>query len=144
MADLSADYRAVRPADADAVRPEAPQDGTRPAWGTLGAAIDHRIRHAFSDQRTPSESVRKGVAGAAARPSRPVRQAVTQTGEALCAALADLIEHERPYDRAQPIALASASEEELNRLCYVMAWFEEVYRSGRSFRGRRSARPTLT
>ena len=42
LKELQATYRAQRPAHAVALRPEPPA-GIWPAWGTLGAAIDHRL-----------------------------------------------------------------------------------------------------
>lgn len=134
LKQLSGAYRAVRPADADAVRPN-PAQGIRPAWGTLGAAIDHRIRYAFTDQHTPSGAVNIGMTAAVALAPQTARDATRRTATALLADLAGIIGRERPFERARPIPLAVAAEQELNRLCYAMAWFEEAYRSGRLWPG---------
>jgi hypothetical protein len=46
--EFSAVFRAVRPADGEALQPPV-EAGTRVAWGTVNAAIDHRLRYAFAD-----------------------------------------------------------------------------------------------
>jgi len=132
--ELQAAYRARRPADTDALRPEPP-DGLRPAWGTLGQGIDHRLRYAFSDQDGPSSAVSSGMVLAAAGPNQTVIAAIGSAADGLRAALADLISHERPADRSHGLELAADAEEHLLRICYAMAWFEEVYRTGRLWPG---------
>lgn len=93
------------------------------------------FRFAFTDRAAPSRSILRGMAAAVERARPTSREAVQQTAQALCAAVADLIDREHPFDRSRPIPLADAAEEALNRLCYSMAWFEEVYRSGRLWPG---------
>jgi hypothetical protein len=46
-----------------------------------------------------------------------------------------LISQERPSDRARRIPLGASAEERLSRICYALAWFEEVYRTGRIWPG---------
>jgi hypothetical protein len=99
--ELSAALRAVRPDDAEALHPLVAA-GTRVAWGTLNAAIDHRLRYAFSDGRALQETVERGIAGAS---------------------------------RSLPLVLPMAAEARFARLCYAMAWSEEVYRTGRLWPG---------
>jgi hypothetical protein len=72
---------------------------------------------------------------AAAGPDRAVTGAIALTAHGLQAELADLISQERPSGRAREIPLAGSAEERLLRICYVMAWFEEVYRTGRLWPG---------
>jgi hypothetical protein len=60
LKDLQAAYRAQRPAQISVLRPEPP-GSVRPAWGTLGQAIDHPLRYAFSDQDEPSPAVSAGM-----------------------------------------------------------------------------------
>ena len=38
-----------------------PPPGARPAWGTLGAAIDHRLRYAFTCQQVTDDAVHESV-----------------------------------------------------------------------------------
>src|SRR4051794_24548529 len=61
MAAMRADCRARLPLD-PAVRKPTPPPGVRPALGTLGAAIDHRLRLALSDRAPLRGTVRAGVA----------------------------------------------------------------------------------
>src|SRR5688572_5524630 len=60
VAVVRADCRAHRPAGVAVLRP-VPPTGVRPAWGTLGAAIDHRLRLALSDSPSPGGAVSAGV-----------------------------------------------------------------------------------
>jgi hypothetical protein len=143
--DLSASLRAACPSGAEPLRPEPP-DGQRIAWGTLGAAIDHRLRYAFSNSREPSESVQHGMA-TAPRLARPdARHAIRQARDELALMLSQVIAKECPADRARPVPLPPRAEAELARICYAMAWFEEVYRSQRLWPGTPlgDARPDLT
>ena len=135
LKELQAAYRAQRPADTDALRPQPLEGIQRPAWGTLGQAIDHRLRYAFADRDEPSTAVSTGMVLAAAGPDRAVTEAIDLAASGLRAALADLISQEQPSDRARAIPLAGYAEERLLRICYAMAWFEEVYRTGRLWPG---------
>jgi hypothetical protein len=72
---------------------------------------------------------------AAGGPNRTVTSAIGLAAGGLRAALADLISQERPSDRARAIPLAARAEDRLLRICYAMAWFEEVYRTGRLWPG---------
>jgi hypothetical protein len=67
LKDLQAGFRAQRLAHISALRPE-PLGSVRPACGTLGQAIDHRLRHAFSDLDVPSPAVSAGMRLAAPGP----------------------------------------------------------------------------
>lgn len=143
--DLSAAFRIVRPADGEAVRPAAPH-GVTPAWGTIGAAIDHRLRYAFADHGRPSESVEAGIRAAAHLAPGHAGDAIRLAGDELAEALHALIAREHPSDRTKPMLLADTPERELARICYVMTWFEEAFRSGRLWPGTPlgTASPTLT
>ncbi|MGW8847975.1 hypothetical protein ACWGNE_09340 [Streptomyces xiamenensis] len=127
-------YRAAARAAQWPVSLPTPPPGVRPAWGTLGAAIDHRLRYAFTCQQVIDDAVREGVASAAAwcasmrRPD--IADAILATGRDLESELRFLVHQERPDDRGRPILLAAAAEDRLARLCVAMVWFEEVYRSG--------------
>ncbi|MFG3117448.1 hypothetical protein ACGF4C_23975 [Streptomyces sp. NPDC048197] len=127
-------YRATARAARRPVSLPTPPPRVRPAWGTLGAAIDHRLRYAFTCHQVIDGAVGEGVASAAAwcvgmrRPD--VADAILATGRDLESELRLLFERERPDDRGRPMLLAAAAEERLARLCVAMVWFEEVYRSG--------------
>jgi hypothetical protein len=132
--DLSAAFRAVRPPDGDALRPTAPE-GVEPAWGTIGAAIDHRLRYAFADHGQPSESVEAGIQAAPYLAPAGARYVIRQAGDELVEALHAMVAQRCPSDRTRPMLLSAAAEDELARICYVMAWFEEARRSGRLWPG---------
>ena len=132
---FSAAFRAVRPPDEIALRPVAPE-GTRVQWGTLGAAIDHRVRQAFSDRGVPTGAVRQGMTDAVALASRTNKVgAIAETADDLTTELMRLVAQERTADRRRPILLAPDAEDRLCRVCYAMAWFEEVYRTKRLWQG---------
>jgi hypothetical protein len=106
LRELQAAYRARRPAAASALRAEPPE-GVRPAWGTLGQAIDHRLRYAFADQDEPSSAVSAGMVLAAGGSDRAVTAAIGLAAIGLRAALADLVSGDRPSVRAGVIPLAA-------------------------------------
>lgn len=130
LAAVRADCRARLPADPDIVLP-APPAGTRPAWGTLGAAIDHRLRLALSGRAPLGGAVRVGVEIVAAM--SPVGAALPGAGVELIREAAALVAGLRPFDPAA--VLTAADEERLARVCVVATWFEEVYRTRRIFPG---------
>lgn len=137
VAAVRAGYRARRPVGLDVVRPNPP-DGTTPAWGTLGAAIDHRIRCMLSDARPTGGAVDAGVGLVDSprmnRPA-PVAGALRGSGVALLRKIERMFGERRPFDRARRTPLLAHDEEQLDRLCVVAAWFEEIYRSGRLWPG---------
>jgi hypothetical protein len=144
--EFSAMFRAARPADAEALQPPV-EAGTRVAWGTLNAAIDHRLRYAFTDSRALPESVERGMAGAfRLAPVPAAREAIRRAGDDLEAMLSELIAAEQPASRSRSLLLPKAAEERFARLCYAMAWFEEVYRTRRLWPGTPlgEARPGFT
>ncbi len=72
---------------------------------------------------------------AASGPDLAIAGAIESTANGLRVALADLISQDRPSDRAREIPLGAGAEECLLRICYALAWFEEVYRTGRIWPG---------
>jgi hypothetical protein len=133
MAAVRADCRARLPSDPDVRRP-SPPPGVRPALGTLGAAIDHRLRLALSDRAPLRGTVRAGVAlVAASAGSARIGTALQLAGNDLLLEAAALVTGLRPFDTA--VVLGAAAEERLARVCVVAVWFEEVYRSRRIFPG---------
>lgn len=128
--ELSVAFRALRPSDGEALQPPAAAR-TRVAWGTLNAAIDHRLRYGFSDSRALPNAVELGIAGAFQLAVPAVRAAVRKAGDDLGYLLGELIAAEQPASRSRPLLLGAAAEAQLARLCYAMVWFEEVHRTGR-------------
>lgn len=133
VADVRSSYRAAQPAVLSVVRPVRP-DGGRPAWGTLGAAIDHRLRHALSGTNgRASGTVAAGIELArtplVGRPA-PVCQRLYAVGLELLDEIDRLIAEHRPHDRSRPVLLPSDAEDRLSRACYAAALYEEIYRSG--------------
>ncbi|MFJ4681695.1 hypothetical protein [Kitasatospora sp. NPDC088783] len=127
-------YRATtRTAQRPVTLPQPPP-GVRPAWGTIGAAIDHRLRYAFTTQQAIDTAVKEGITYTAAwctQMRRPdIADAVLTTGRDLERDLRALLDQERPDDRARPMLLDPTPEQHLARLCVAMVWFEEVCRSG--------------
>lgn len=124
-AAVRAAYRATHRSSAPALLPVA-GDAVRPAWHTLGAAIDHRLRLALratvARDRSNGQGIR--IAGAYA----PVLHHV---GSALLDDLEKLAVTHGLDDRSRPVSRSSAVEDRLARLCYAAAWFEEVFRTGR-------------
>ena len=133
------------PDDAEALHPLVAA-GARVAWGTLNAAIDHRLRYAFSDSRALPETVERGIAGAFRIAAPGTGPALRQAGDDLSLLLSELISEEQPASRSRPLMLPTTSEAHFARLCYAMAWFEEVYRTRRLWPGTPlgDARPGFT
>lgn len=127
---VAASYRSQL-SDTDVVRP-APPEGVRPDWTTIGAAIDHRLRYAFTENAFYCNSVAQGMLYA--QKNHEDEQAAKAIAKIfvwdLGDALRDMQMEHRPADRSRHILLQPQAEERLDRLCYVMTWFEQVYRGG--------------
>ncbi|WP_405773682.1 hypothetical protein [Streptomyces sp. NBC_00859] len=124
VATLARVYRSRLPLDPETVTPH----GTAPfSYRSLGQAIDLRLRIAFG---TPvgaplQAGVDLAVGDTAYLASIPIADAVQEAGDSLLAEL-------RTHPAATPGAmlLDPVAEERLARLCFVAAWFEEVFRQG--------------
>jgi hypothetical protein len=123
-------------------RPVQPVDVRYPAWSSLGHTIDFRLR--LSLRQPLGDSVVAGVAAfragvelPGAPPSRRARAALHACGRELLATLTSHL----AYSDSQP-------EERLVRLCFVAAFYEDVYRTGEvrrySMLAERNANTTLT
>jgi hypothetical protein len=124
-AAVRAAYRATYRSVAPVLLP--PADGAvRPAWHTLGAAIDHRLRLALRATVVRDRSIGQGIRIASTY--APVLQNV---GTALLDDLEKVAATHGLDDRRRPIGRSSVVEDRLARLCYAAAWFEEVFRTGR-------------
>ena len=127
--NVSAAFHAVRPPDREALCPPAPERG-RLSWRTLNTAIDHRLRYAFAYRGMAPRPVERGIAAAWRLAPPESADAVKHAGDDVTAALAKLISDERPK-AGQPgsMLLDPPAEDALDRICYVMACFENVYRT---------------
>jgi hypothetical protein len=131
---LGAAFRAARPADSESVQPLVPAR-TRIPWGTLNAAIDHRLRYAFRDTEELPETVSLVMRKVGLLTDPTSGTAIRRAGLGLGDLLAELVRAHRPASRSQPLLLPRSVEADLTRLCYAVVWFEEVYRTGRLWPG---------
>jgi hypothetical protein len=112
----------------DLPRPVQPADVRYPAWAALGHAIDFRLR--LSLGWPLGDTVTVGVAAVGdpgslrGAPPRAARDALYECG-------LELIGEVRGW-LGDP---GSASDEDLARLCFVAAYYEDVYRTGEVRRG---------
>jgi hypothetical protein len=132
-ASVRSSFLAARPPGLMVTRP-LPPEGMKPAWGTLGAAIDHRLRLMLSDEISRDSAVTEGI-GLSGTPliNRPqaVAGALYAAGKALLNEIEQLTFLHRPFDRARPSELSEEPEERLCRACYTASCFEEIFRAGR-------------
>lgn len=133
LKEVRAAYRAALPVLPITV-PVPPAD-VRPAWATLGAAVDHRLRYSMAAGSDPGGAVTGGVRRIATTPGlgldRGTAAALSTAGKDLITRLARLAEAHRPWERDRSMLLPAAVEEDFARACFVAAWFEEFFRSGR-------------
>jgi hypothetical protein len=143
--ELAAAFRAVRPADGEGLQPTVPA-GTRVPWGTLNAAVDHRLRYAFTGTSELPEGMSIVLTKVGRLVAPAVAAAIRKTGMDLWNMLDELVAMHQPGDRSRPLSLPASAEGRLSRLCYAMVWFEEVYRTGRLWPGTplADAGPALT
>ncbi|MGH3926069.1 MAG: hypothetical protein ACRDTT_24950, partial [Pseudonocardiaceae bacterium] len=120
--------------------PVQPIDVQYPAWSALGHAIDYRIRLSFGGTLGPAVSLGvlllDGTYHWPGEPRYPVRQALFAVGRQLLATVDAYL--------ADP---AGHNEDALIRLCFVAAFFEDIYRTGQirrfSMLAEATARATL-
>lgn len=129
VAPLRVSYREAVSKDLLVLVP-TPPDGARPAWGTIGAAIDHRLRYSLASEADPGGAVVGGIqlAGVARRDGQ--QKALSGLGEALLGELVHTVRTHSPSDRSTPVLLAPDVEDHLIRCCCAAVWFEEIFRSG--------------
>ncbi|MEU0568581.1 UvrD-helicase domain-containing protein [Nonomuraea sp. NPDC005983] len=103
--------------------PIQPIDVQFPNWPALGHAIDSRLRLSLGGDLGPA--VRSGVQAFDGTyhfhgvPAEPVRRALHAAGQQLLATVGAFLENANRY-----------SEEAIVRLCFVAAFFEDIYRTG--------------
>lgn len=130
LRSLRADYRSRLPAR-EVAKPQPPA-GVRAAYGTLGAAIDHRLRLAMNAEPAVPATVRSGITGAERLAATPhLRETFRQIGNELSEGLTSRFERNDIDRRDRPLRLDDVEEDPLLRSLYVAALFEEVYRSRR-------------
>jgi hypothetical protein len=113
-------YRSALP-DLPATVP-VPPPGVRPAWGTLWAAVDHRLRYSLGQTVPASPGAFAGILGI----GRPGLGLSPSVAEALRVAGLDLLDHlaalaaeHRPWERARPLRLAPQVEQQFSRACFA-------------------------
>ncbi|MGW6274673.1 hypothetical protein [Streptomyces sp. NPDC055060] len=104
-----------------------PQSTQRPAYRSLGRAIDRRLRVAFG---SPVDSaLQEGVLYAGLdvgqASTRSAGQAVHSAGQALLSELKG-----QPAAYGATLLRPSSQEERLDRLCFAASHFEEIFRGG--------------
>lgn len=103
--------------------PVQPIDVQYPAWSALGHAIDYRIRLSFGGTFGPAVSfgvlLLDGTNHWPGVPRYPVRRALLAAGRQLLGAVDTYLADSD-----------SQNEDALVRLCFVAAFFEEIYRTG--------------
>jgi hypothetical protein len=103
--------------------PIQPLDVKYPDWSALGHAIDLRLRLSLKSPLGASVSVGVDAVGSPmalrGAPSKPVRTALHRAGQELLSTV------DRHLDRSQVLG-----DDALGRLCFVAAYYEDVYRTG--------------
>ena len=103
--------------------PVQPLDVQYPSWPALGHAIDYRLRLSFGASlgRAVTMGVISldGIGPLPGAPAPPVRQALTTAGRQLLKTIDTFL-----------TGPGNLTEEHLVRLCFVAAFFEDVYRTG--------------
>ncbi len=133
LKQVRADARRTHPADADPLLPQPPE-GQNPAPGTIGAAIDHRLRYSFNAGTPQISTVKGGIKWSSEQlqgSTFGTREALPRLGAELIADLTQQLTQYRPDDRTASAVLEPSAEDRLIRSCYVSALFEEILRSGR-------------
>jgi hypothetical protein len=133
---LRSSFRAKRPKTGlDVTLPYAPET-VSPAWATLGAAIDHRLRFALGRGLRAGSTVELGVECASGLTSDGSEaERVLTAGSELVAMLQETAVRYSPADRRQPVPLPRDVEDLFVRACFAAAWFEEVLRTNRLWPG---------
>ncbi len=105
------------------MRPEL----SRPRWGTLGTAIDYRIRYYFDITQTDALAAFRGAHHFTVALSQSASLDRAELAQGFFESLKRTIEDQDPRRRR----LAATDERLLCRYCYVLALFEELWRSDR-------------
>lgn len=130
---LRADYRSRMPLAV----PLAVPAGVDRERGTVGMAVDHRLRLAFTAAEVDGHAARHGVAYAAllaadleTGTARSWWSALAVAGREVLVEIARLARTWQLDDRGLPFARATEQEDALARLLVVAAWYEVLFRAG--------------
>jgi hypothetical protein len=128
IAAVRSAYRAALPVRR--VRRPVALAGSVVRWDTLGTAIDHRLRCAFTTTGSPV-AVEAGIEFATRLVPASTARRVYEVGQQVLNERARLLDACEPDQRGRRWPLEGRSEERLAQVCYAMAWFEEVFRAGK-------------
>jgi hypothetical protein len=128
-------YRSRLPARPPTVRPCAPAGAVVP-WATIGTAIDLRLRWSLTNAPSQDRAVEHGVSLAATVesdaphwPGLTAGAALGAAGRDLLQGVARLLDRSSPWRRGRPALLPAADEELLDRACFLLAEYVELYRA---------------
>lgn len=124
--------------------PAVREHGRAIPWRTIGTAIDHRLRLAFTPDaapRTPGKppvnpasrnAITAGVHYVLIRSKYPdsdhIYGKVARLGLELIARFQTLVEEATPFRPAVPLCVGGRIERELCLLCYAGSWYDALYR----------------
>jgi hypothetical protein len=122
------------------------EHGRSIAWRTVGTAIDHRLRLAFTPDAVPqlpgespanpaaTNAITAGVRYALVQAEHPVGNSVyrrvADLGMELISRFQELTAEAAPFDPAKPISLGGRPDRDLCTLCYAGAWYDALSRTG--------------
>ena len=125
-----AEYRRQLP-QSPPLRPKWPVEAGPVPWGTLGLALDARLRLTLSpDAGTAPGRTGPVWEGIQWLRSRPDLSAVGDSAREVAAATAELVARCTPHTR-RGLLLPSVDEDALCRQLIVLAWCEEIFRTRR-------------
>lgn len=110
-----------------------PRPGVGTEAGTVGTAIDQRLRLAFTTAVPVDAATLGGVESSAAFGRAGAGERMRQVGVELADRLADTAHTLRLEDRELPLERAGDEEEHLARLLLAAAWYQVAYRAGIGF-----------
>ncbi|WP_439681687.1 hypothetical protein [Embleya sp. MST-111070] len=97
--------------------------------GTVGTAVDQRLRLAFTAARPVDLATLIGVASCADAAGRTAGRRMRRIGRELVDRLTDTVHALRPDDRDLPMERAHEEEEHLARLLLAAAWYQVAARN---------------
>ncbi|MFD6691042.1 hypothetical protein ACFWEV_34885 [Streptomyces bacillaris] len=106
-----------------------PGPGVGTEAGTVGTAIDQRLRLAFTAASPVDAATAIGVLEAGGFPVPPLAAAMSDVGKQLLNLLTETVDQFRLDDRAHPLPRAQEEEEHLARLLLAAAWYAVAART---------------
>jgi hypothetical protein len=126
--------------------PAIREHGRTIPWRTIGTAIDHRLRLAFTPDATPrmpgqppanpasTNAITAGVHYALIRSNRPdsdhIYRNIARLGLQLITRFQVLAGEAKSFDPAVPVCIGGRMERDLCTLCYAGAWYDALHRTG--------------